>query len=184
MRDGILTEESYRNVARCPPMTLNVSVVSCVGRSPYMYAKKARARRPHGRPHGRTPTSCAAQVTRHRLRRSRPLSVVPGYRSLIGLSAPRGVARHRSSTSIVPYKRCGRVSARSPPPAGAWTIGGGCAAPSCARGRAPTPRPARPARVDRYRALPALLFCRQRRRCSVVTPALVSCDSIEHTSTQ
>ena len=57
MRDGILTEESYRNVARCPPMTLNVSVVSCVGRSPYMYAKKARARRPHGRPHGRTPTS-------------------------------------------------------------------------------------------------------------------------------
>ena len=25
MRDGILTEESYRNVARCPPMTLNNS---------------------------------------------------------------------------------------------------------------------------------------------------------------
>ena len=176
MRDGILTEESYRNVARCPPMTLNVSVVSCVGRSPYMYAKKARARRPHGRPHGRTPTSHKTPT-----QNSRPLSA--GI-ALIGLSAPRGVARHRSSTSIVPYKRCGRVSARSPPPAGAWTIGGGCAAPSCARGRAPTPRPARPARVDRYRALPALLFCRQRRRCSVVTPALVSCDSIEHTSTQ
>ena len=120
------------------------------------------------------------QVTRHRLR---TLGRCAGI-ALIGLSAPRGVARHRSSTSIVPYKRCGRVSARSPPPAGAWTIGGGCAAPSCARGRAPTPRPARPARVDRYRALPALLFCRQRRRCSVVTPALVSCDSIEHTSTQ
>lgn len=176
MRDGILTEESYRNVARCPPMTLNVSVVSCVGRSPYMYAKKARARRPHGRPHGRTPTS-------HKRHRLRTLGRCAGI-ALIGLSAPRGVARHRSSTSIVPYKRCGRVSARSPPPAGAWTIGGGCAAPSCARGRAPTPRPARPARVDRYRALPALLFCRQRRRCSVVTPALVSCDSIEHTSTQ
>ena len=150
MRDGILTEESYRNVARCPPMTLNVSVVSCVGRSPYMYAKKARARRPHGRPHGRTPTS-------HKRHRLRTLGRCAGI-ALIGLSAPRGVARHRSSTSIVPYKRCGRVSARSPPPAGAWTIGGGCAAPSCARGRAPTPRPARPARVataiERYR-----LFC-------------------------
>ena len=152
MRDGILTEESYRNVARCPPMTLNVSVVSCVGRSP---RKKARARRPHGRPHGVALNTHKSQRSTETQRDGR---LGPFCVSLIGLSAPRGVARHRSSTSIVPYKRCGRVSARSPPPAGAWTLGGGCGAALPHRRRS-WPRADR--RVDFVStaiALPALLF--------------------------
>ena len=174
MRDGILTEESYRNVARCPPMTLNVSVVSCVGRSPYMYAKKARARRPHGRPHGRTPTSHKTPT-----QNSRPLC---RYRSnrIIGSTWRRAAPQLHFHWSIQEVRTSvGSVAAPR------WSLD------DRRRLRCPLvrswPRADPATGVSTAIALPALWFCRQRRRCSVVTPALVSCDSIgtlEHTSTQ
>lgn len=150
MRDGILTEESYRNVARCPPMTLNVSVVSCVGRSPYMYAKKARARRPHGRPHGRTPTSHKTPT-----QNSRPLC---RYRSnrIVSSTWRRAAPQLHFHCSIQEVRTSvGSVAAPR------WSLDARrrlrrCAAPSSALVAAR--RPACRLRVDRYSATGSFVF--------------------------